>query len=88
MGHDHDDHTEVDDGQPAVLPPEPDTRHITPAPEDFASPPGLGSLLWPVFWILMIAVLWAVVASNPADSYFKGEGAGEAHTPVPEADAN
>jgi hypothetical protein len=42
------------------LPPEPTTRSITPAREDFENPPPLGTLLWPAFWIGVGVVLIAM----------------------------
>lgn len=71
MAHSEADEQQHDDGQPATFPPEPAGRHITPAPEDFANPPRLTSLLWPVFWIAAIGIFWAVIAAHPADSYFE-----------------
>ena len=43
------------------LPPEPRMRHITPAPEDYATQPASRSLLWPLFWAALAFVLWIVV---------------------------
>ena len=38
-------------------PPVPVVRSITPAPEDFANPPPMRNLWWPVLWIGVAAVL-------------------------------
>ena len=43
------------------LPPVPESRSITPAPEDFASPPPLVRLLWPLLWI-GVGILLVVAA--------------------------
>jgi hypothetical protein len=46
------------DHGPAVLPPAPATRSISPAPEDYERPfPGPG-LLWPLVWLVLAIVLW------------------------------
>ena len=46
-----------------ALPPEPSTRHISPAPEDFENRPAPLLFLWPVAWLVLgtalAAVLWA-----------------------------
>jgi hypothetical protein len=44
------------------LPPVPERRDITPAPEDFAAPPPLGRLLWPLAWFgLAVGLVLLVV---------------------------
>lgn len=47
-----------------ALPPEPAVRHVTPAPEDFANPPGFANYIWPVFWVLLICGLVGVVCAG------------------------
>ena len=43
------------------LPPEPAVRSISPAPEDFASRPGVAQWGWPLFWVAAAVGLWLVV---------------------------
>ncbi len=50
----------MSDEHASDLPPEPEVREITPAPEDFEHPPALINLVWPVFWIVVIGVLASV----------------------------
>ncbi len=42
----------------ADLPPAPVIRHITPAPEDYATRPATSSLLWPLLWMGAAVLLW------------------------------
>jgi hypothetical protein len=63
----------------AELPPEPEVRHITPAPEDFENPPALSRYLWPIFWAALAAVLYLVAAHRgwmPAGEHEHGAPAG------------
>lgn len=46
-----------------TLPPEPAVRSISPAPEDYASPPPMSRLLWPLFWTGAAILLYAVVST-------------------------
>ena len=47
------------------LPPAPDARRISPAPEDYVTRPGPGAYLWPlVFFGLFAALIVAVVATG------------------------
>jgi hypothetical protein len=43
------------------LPPEPQTRHITPAAEDYQSPITLMQVVWPTVWLVVAAALFFVV---------------------------
>lgn len=45
-----------DDG---TIPAVPNVRSITPAPEDFASPPSLPTFLWPTIWTVILGALVA-----------------------------
>ena len=50
-----------DDG---TIPAEPTVRSITPAPEDFATPPTLPTYIWPTFWMavsiaLILGLSWS-----------------------------
>lgn len=46
----------------SVEPPsEPRVRHITPAPEDYASSPPARALAWPLSWIALAVALWTVL---------------------------
>jgi hypothetical protein len=69
MSHDaHDPHAPAADDAaahgPAGIPPEPKSRSITPAPEDFASRSPLRSLLWPLGWLVAAFLLWTAVAGH------------------------
>lgn len=70
MGHAHDEsHDAPHDDGPAVIPPEPVERSITPAPEDFATPAPTALYIWPVVWVAVIALLgWGMFA------YARGTG--------------
>lgn len=48
-------------------PPAPAERSITPAPEDFANPPPMRNLLWPVFWCAVAALLIVALRNAVTD---------------------
>jgi hypothetical protein len=94
MGHAHGhDHGPSDHGQghghaPAPggsheIPAAPAARHITPAPEDFATRPAASRLLWPVFWAV-VAVL-SVLAVRGAGWHEPAHHGTEPH-PAPHGD--
>ena len=43
------------------LPPEPETRHISAAPEDYASPITLRQVVWPTVWLVAAVGLLLIV---------------------------
>ena len=51
-----DEHHDMD------LPAAPETRHITPAPEDYANPPSLLAYLWPIGWIAICLLVYSTLA--------------------------
>ena len=73
MGHAHDEsHDAPHDDGPAVIPPEPAERSITPAADDFATTAPTALYVWPVVWIAVIALLgWGMFA------YARGTGFAE-----------
>ncbi len=50
-------------GDPHALPPEPASRFISPAPEDFAATPPVRNLMWPFAWAAVVLVAWLAVRS-------------------------
>jgi hypothetical protein len=70
-GHGHDAHGHDAHGDPAAhagpaeIPPVPAVRSITPAAADYHLPtPGAG-LLWPILWLGVGALLYAVAGRSP-----------------------
>ena len=59
MGHDTHAPEQVSDDGPAVIPPVPDARFISPAVADFAHPPAVSAYVWPLFW-MGVGVLLAI----------------------------
>ena len=53
----------ADHADDANLPPVPEHRTITPAPEDYANPPAIANLLWPVVWVGVAFVLWTAASA-------------------------
>jgi hypothetical protein len=47
-----------------ALPPEPTTRSITPAPEDFVVLPGANALVWPLVWMAAAGLLVASLLAS------------------------
>jgi hypothetical protein len=63
-GHGGHDAAPAPTGDPHALPPEPTERSITPAPEDFATTPPFASLMWPVAWAALAALLIVCVRAH------------------------
>ena len=51
-----DEHHELD------LPAAPETRRITPAPQDFENPPAFLAYLWPLGWIAICLAVYFTLA--------------------------
>lgn len=91
-GHGHDQHAHghapesAHDEGPAEFPPLPETRWISPARADFEKPFPGSSLLWPVFWLCVVAAGWAATSAYPGKmgGGHEDHGANGAHESAPE----
>ncbi|MFM8979010.1 MAG: hypothetical protein ACKOSS_00885 [Planctomycetia bacterium] len=83
-GHGHDSHAAADAGHGAhggEIPPAPEVRSITPAPEDFVKLPGARALAWPLTWLVvaflgMVALLASGWELHNMDDHGGEHGAG------------
>lgn len=88
-GHGHGAHGAADAGHGAhggEIPPAPEVRSITPAPEDFMHLPGARAFAWPLLWMVlaflgMVALLAGGWALHHMDGH--GEAHGGAHGEAP-----